>query len=211
MFKDAVTKTYQGAEKYRAVAAKYFFPDRRKSAFLESLQVSDVSKKEMYIRYMRMRGHLEDRDISEFRSEETIAFQVYLIGKSLQFTFGNSDIVPGRFNTSSFPALYTAKDVNTCEAEYRGNIRHGDPSKFSFVIFTVQFSGRAKDFRPVWFKDRVFSMPSEHKECQIVVDKVRREYDAIVAPSARFPEGSCCAIFNKPTVEAGSVVIEKQL
>jgi hypothetical protein len=129
-----------------------------------------------------------------------------LIARSLNYTFDPSKkgrYHVGRFNDQNFPALYTASDIDTARAE-RGHW-YKKSEDAAFVIFTIKFSGVARDIRDDISSGKL-PFPDDYVQCQrYAVEAMKAGCDGIAAPSKRDLRGSCCAIFAKDCVVGDNV------
>lgn len=192
-----VEKRYTDAEKFRTVPAKYFFPSKRIEALIETFGGGGKLSRETCIKFLRKRGKITEEELELSKSENSLETRKRLIENSMNFTFGRERFAEGRFNTSEFAALYTAKTVETSKREYRHVLNTLNIQSAEVVVFSLAFSGSAADYRPVWSAGDSTTMPEEHTECRSKAMDAQSEYDAIVAPSMRDTNGSCCAIFNR--------------
>jgi hypothetical protein len=124
---------------------------------------------------------------------------------AIKQTFARTEILPQRYNTSSFVALYTAVARETCVAEITyhlgSEIQQSGPRYFQFleVTFTgniLNLVGRQNDH-----PDLVSATSSGYPFCQqIATDARDAGFDALSAPSARHDVGVCVPIFTQESI-----------
>lgn len=189
---DEIRKTYSKTKKHRCVFEEHFDPEGK--------------MRKMYERHFKPVGV----DWLVFKTYWLKVTGEYLsnpIVDSVNWVFENKDEYnPGRFNTSKFPALYTAKEIETAISEKQHYLPVGHKREIQFVVFSVYFSGILVDIRQAE-RDGTFVIAEAHEACQEIGDRIwRRGYDGIAAPSLRKFNGNCCAIYNRRTVRSGDVV-----
>ncbi len=128
------------------------------------------------------------------------------IVRTLDYTFDPARglFAPGRFNTESFPALYTAKSPETAEKERRHHWPVFGGVDPAFAVFSVKYTGTALDIR----KDveaETLPFPEEFEGCQpYAAEAMAKKCNGLAAPSKRDPGGSCCAIFDRGAIKANT-------
>jgi hypothetical protein len=185
-------KHYAAATKYRCVLRLHFEPAYAHQRKMDEMAESGLTPGEAAV----LAGPRPPIQAAEA-----------LIDRALSYTFDPSRAgryVPGRFNTANFSALYTAREASTAEAERRHHWFAGTQDA-PFVVFSISFTGRARDIRPgITAGQLVF--PEEYEPTQQYArEAIDAACEAIAAPSKRDLRGSCCAIFRVEAVTPGDV------
>jgi RES domain len=184
-------RTYDAAEKYCLVSATWFHFERRRAKIFEIVSSSgrfSVNK---------INAYLGTRGISSTRPDIDRALD-HIFAKALTYP-------PGRFNDQSFPACYTAKELETCIEERRQELRSISSKGYDFVIFSVLFTGQLVDLRNT-IRERRWEMPEDHGPCRALAEGVKKKYAGVATPSVHHVGGSCCVIFQRSCLAAGSIV-----
>jgi hypothetical protein len=190
-------KLYSNRLKFRCVLTILFDPCAR-----------DQERREM----RRDAGYTEDEITARLGPPPPRLSAVQLIRRSIEHDFSEDrkgEYRAQRFNTADEPVFYTASDEITATDERQF---HWEPKTEDcrYVVFTVGFSGKARDIRPD-VADGVLDFPEDYGPSQIYATEARRQaLDAIAAPSKRTTAGgSCCAIFQKRAITPLDLVGEK--
>jgi hypothetical protein len=185
-------KRYASAPKYRCVLRDIFYRERLAEIYRRRvLRPAGVSE-ESIERFMRRRTDFRlrlERDLIKFNIDSVFE--------------SRTEYYPGRFNTRTFSAFYTAKEKETALAEKRYYAGGGGAQA---VVFCVEFTGHAFDLRPLVIRKRV-DFNKDHGRGQAIAIKVRElGLAGIAAPSWQNPSGSCCALFSGGTIDPDRVV-----
>ena len=117
--------------------------------------------------------------------------------------------------SKEFPALYSAIELETAKQEVNHWIHKrwahalGAPPALWYLNFSVAFSGKAKDVRPLVPRYPELIADTDYTACQEVGRQVRAEnIDALLATSVRHPPGTCVPIFTRSAAQADTIVGE---
>jgi hypothetical protein len=190
------TKPYAGVEKFRCVAkatvSSIEIRDDIRTRYFSAAGISDAEFEDFWKGYERAHPDLSD---------------VAAIEKNFKYMFGrppDEKFRPGRFNTADFPALYTAKEIETAKAE-RLHYVSGGGGDFAYVVYSVFVTENVVDLRPREADGRV-RLTDDHKPCQELAVEAKRRIGGIAWRSLRQIGGSCCAFFGIAGVAAGAIV-----
>jgi hypothetical protein len=197
IFSNQDIKTYVSAEKFRLIAAGYFFYDQRRAKVYDMIAAG---------------GRLSVRKIDAYFAARKIGASQNEIDGALDYIFkAPTPYAAGRFNDSSFPACYTGKEIRTCIEEKRHYLRNTSSKGYEYVVFSVHFSGQLVDLRRT-IADLRWVMPMDHAPCRVVGEAVKkRKLEGVAAPSAREVGGSCCAIFLRSSLTPGVIVRRERM
>lgn len=134
-----------------------------------------------------------------------------MIQRGIDYTFDagrRGRYIENRFNTKDIAALYTADSPETSISERRYHWRPGAGEDPSFAVFTVKYTGEARDLRPAFASGRL-PFPDDYSDCQeYAKEAVDKGLSGLVAPSKRRAKGSCCVLFQADKIDAGFVIEE---
>lgn len=176
--------------KHRCVAAGIFYPEKIRNDSHTRYFAKAGIPKVVSDSYWRSKGlptnHLSDQE---------------LIRRNIGYLFEGSRLSfkPGRFNTKSFPALYTAKGAETAKSERLHYVGETD-IPFAYVVFSVTATESLVDIRSMTTSRGIPYHQASHGECQRLAEKIRsigdEEGPGIISKSARDAKGVCCTFFS---------------
>ena len=185
-------REYSNAPKYRCVARELLYPDRAGEKIFERYFAKANISREAFERYRR--GYTNHSNNSN---------EVAVIENNFRYLFERSrpPFRAARFNAETYPALYTAKDIETAKAERKYYV---DPLwKFEYAVYSVYVTAHTADLRP-WEDCGELTFDGDHRSCQALADSIRHSVDGVSWYSLR-GAGSCCAFFSCDGVAAGQV------
>lgn len=174
------TKPYENAVKFRCVARATMYPGEVKEKVRKKYMAN--MPQAVFERYWKTR-------VAEAARNEADA-----VTRNFRYLF-DSRVPPyaeGRFNTDAFPALYTAKSIETAKAERFHYATPGRP--FPYVVYSIFANGDVVDLRP--FQDaRELELSNDHTNCRTIAKQVHGRCSGVAWYSVR-EEGSCCVFYT---------------
>lgn len=113
-----------------------------------------------------------------------------------------------RFSDGSFPVLYSALDRATGETEARHWFIHraiggAKPRVHYYDCFSFDYAGETIDLSPLRTAWPGLTHPDYYSFCnRLGAEAVASGLDGFVAPSARYPDGSCLPVFKRRAVSS---------
>jgi len=187
-------KAYQDKPKFRCVGAHLFDFDEAENQKVTELQNLNFSRDEIEC-LCDLRP--PPRDDNE-RMLRLIAW-----------TFRERSRYPAhRYNTSDFPALYSAREASTAIREFQNSARPRSPDRdLPFVVFEITFSGVLVDLRSAHTEENLGSQ-TDARLLEIAIEIRNMSYDGLVSPSTDgHTESPCCAIFSRDGITPRRVVL----
>lgn len=188
-------REYTDAPKFRCVARATVFPDERREGIRRKYMPDMADRK--FDRFWRTKVGV--RSASEQEA----------IRRNFNYLFDSKvpPFSPGRFNTESYPALYTAKSSETAKAE---RLHYAEAQKpFEYVVYTLTVSTKpVVDLRPFEEREELV-IEAAHTDCRKIADSLHTRCSGIAWYSVRDPGGACCAFFSSAGVQPGEIVEER--
>ena len=111
-----------------------------------------------------------------------------------------------RFSDGSYPVFYCAIERETARAEAEHWFSHfaGKPKGDRTVLyscFACDFSGDTKDLRPKLDEWPALTYPDDYRLCNTLgAEALKIQLDALLAPSARRPQGTNLPVFARRAI-----------
>lgn len=189
-------KVYDSREKFRCVLLWVFDPTYQYQKLIDDLLSKGLDLKQATAVAGPKPSALPDTE---------------MIQRGIDYTFdaGRRGRYPeNRFNTKEIAALYTADSPETSISERRYHWFPAAGQDPSFAVFTVKYTGEARDLRPAFVSGRL-PFPEDYLECQkYAKETVEKGLSGLVAPSKRRATGSCCVLFRADGIDTGFVIEE---
>lgn len=186
-------KSYTDATKYRCVDRATLYPDITREAaqlaYFSGPLFGDGTAFKLY--WKSRRG-----PVGQAKDERAIS-------DNLNYWFSKAfpPYSAGRFNTAAFPALYTAKEIETAQEE-RFHYLKASTKPFDWAVYSILVTSHVADLRPQ-AADGSFVIEEDHVPCRTIAETLRTKVGGVAWPSKRFAGGSCCAMFSVDGVKPG--------
>lgn len=188
--------------KHRCIYSEFFAASGVREAYMQLL----IEQKGLTFAQadIFMRNHRAYLAISDSVSES--------IQRNIEWCFDRDIFIPHRYNSETYGAYYTGKEVETAEAEFFYHyFQSSAPNGAKYTVFSVAITGMLCDLRRVTEIRASITDSGDYSFCQSIAEQLRRECDGLAVPSVRNVAGNCCPIFNRTAITIGVWVKEADL